>query len=365
MADDRLNLVAGFKDNASAGVRKLGKNLADIKPSHGMAAAQKWMETFRKGSDQTVAAIRPVTGMMNSIGVGGLAASLSIGEMVKQFKELADSTLTLKELSRQSRISEDDLRRLRYAGERFHLNPDAVNGAINSWSAQMVGFRMHTSKFYNELALMNADVAQKIAHESPIEGLKDTLDYISRIKDPQVRKMWADDAGVGDMLPMLNRGPDGLASIFADAAREVKPMTQEMKDAVERFNTSVTNLRQAWDNIENDIGPSVLNPLAATIDKLDEALKLAAASPGDAAAGAAIIAGSFAAFWARARIMRGSRLAGGTGFDRAAGEMQGAAAEQVRDHLRRGCGRVPPRRARDERPRGRCARGWYRRAWRA
>ncbi len=326
MADD-LKLKASFDDKASAGVRKLGKTLAEVKPSHGMAAAQKWMETFHKGADRTVGALRPVSGMLNSVGVGGLAASLSIGEMVKQFRELADSTLTMKELGRQSRMSATEIARLQYAAGKLHVDPSAMSGAIGSWSSKMVEFRMHTSQFYRDLMRQNSDVAAKIESDSPVDGLKRALDFISRIKDPQIQKRWADDAGLGDLVPMLGKGPDGLAAAFADAGREVKPITQEMQDAADRFNEATNRFNQTWANFKNDLGPSILDPLSHTLDKLDDGMKWAAKYPGDAAAAAATIAGSAAALYARYRLMRA--LSGGGGsMGRAAGELAGAATKQ-------------------------------------
>ena len=325
MTDSQLRLVAKLDDKASAGVQKLTKGLSGVKPTHGMAQAQKWFADFRGGADKTVASLRPVTGLMNSVGVGGLAASLSIAEMVKQFKELADSALSLRELSRQSRISAGDLQRLSYVASRFHIDPKAMDGAVDSWSGKMVQFKIHVGDFYNYLMRQNADVAAKIGRDSPVDALKDTLDYISRIANPQIQKQVADIAGLGGIVPVFGKGPDGLAAVFADAAREVKPMSKELQDAADRFNTSVVNFNQTWTNFENSIGPSVLDPLSRTLDKLDEGLKFAAQYPGDAAAAAATIAGSFAALYLRFKIMRGSALGSGAGLGRAASELTGAA----------------------------------------
>ena len=326
---DRLELEARFNDHASAGVKRLGKVLEGVRPSNGMMAAQKWMGEFRGAAEKANVAVRPLSTGLSAVGIGGLAASLSMGELVKQFKELADDTLTMKELGRQSRMSATEIARLQYAAGKLHVDPGAVNGAINSWSSKMVEFRRHTGLFYTELLRQNSDVARKIAADSPVDGLKDTLDFLSRIKDPQIQKRWADEAGLGDVVPMLGKGPQGLAEAFAEAAREVKPISQEIVDAAERLNASVNKFNQSWSNLKNDIGPSILDPLSHTIDKLDDALKFAAQYPGDAAAAAATIAGSLAALYARARIMRGSKLAGGGGaMDRAAGEMAGAASEQ-------------------------------------
>lgn len=273
MADDRLRLKAEFDDKASAGVRRLGKTLADLKPSNGMAAATKWMADFRGAADKANVAVRPISGSLTALGIGGLAASLSMGELVRQFKGLADSTLNLRELSRQSRISMDDLRQLRYAAGKLHVDPKALDGALSGFSDKMLDARRHTGDFYTYLLRQNADVAQKITSESPVEALKDTLGYLSRITDPQIQQRVADLAGLGNLTPMLGKGPDGLAAAFADAAREVEPLSQAMVKAADRLNESTNRLGQRWENLLNDIGPKVIDPMTGVVDKLDAAFK--------------------------------------------------------------------------------------------
>lgn len=262
-----------------------------------------------------------------------------MSELVKQFKDLADSTLSMRELGRQTGLTATQISQLQYAAGKLHVDPAAVGGAISSWSSKMVEFRRHTGEFYTYLLRQNGDVAQKIAADNPVDAMKDTLDYLSRIPTAamkagasaadaaQIQKRVADAAGVGDLVPMLGKGPQGLAEAFADAAREVKPISAEMQAAADRFNEATNRFNQSWSNLKNDIGPAVIDPLTRTIDKLDEGLKFAAQFPGDAAAAAATIAGGLAAFWVRARIMRGSMISGGAG---ASGEMVGAAREQVK-----------------------------------
>ena len=325
MADDRLRLRAEFDDKASAGVRRLGKTLGDVKPSNGMAAATKWMADFRGAADKANVAVRPITSSLSALGVGGLAASLSMAELVRQVKELAGGALDLRDLSRQSLISVGDLQKLQFVAAKVRIDPAALSGALVGFSDKMLDLKRHTGEFYTYLLRQNEGVAQKIAADSPVDALKDTLDYLSRIKDPAIQRRVADTMNLGAFVPMLGKGPDGLAAMFAEAGREVKPITQAMIEASERLNESTTNLNQSWANLKNDIGPSIINPLSNVIDRLDGTLKLAAAHPGETGAIAGIGAGSAAALYARYRIMRGSSLAGGAGLGRAAGELTGAA----------------------------------------
>ena len=334
---DRLELEARFNDHASAGVKRLGKTLGEVKPTSGMAAANKWMGEFRGAAEKANVAVRPLTTTMTALGVGGLAASMSLGEIVKQMRELGDSTLAMKELSRMSGMTVDQIRRLEYAARKLHVDPAAVSGAIDQWSGKMVEFRRHVGPLYTEMMRQNQDVAKKIASEDPAQGFRDTLDFLSRIPAAamkagasaadaaQIQKRWAEEAGVGDMVPALSKGPEGIRDAMAEATQRVKPMTQAMVDAAEKMADSTNRMNQSWGNLKNDLGPSFLNPMSRMIDRLDEVLKGASAAPGDAAAVAGVGALSAAALFARRRIMAGSKIAGGAGLDRAAGELTGAA----------------------------------------
>ena len=324
---DRLELEARFNDHASAGVKRLGKTLETVRPSNGMQAAQKWMGDFRGAAEKANVAVRPITGTLTALGVGGLAASMSMSELVKQIKGLSDSTLNMRELSRQSRISMGDLQRLQYVATKFHMDPAAVDGVLAGWSDKMLDLKKHTGDFYNELMRQNQDVAAKIQADSPVEALKDTLEFLSRIKDPALQRRWADSMNLGALVPMLGKGQQGLAEAFAEAGREVKPITQAMVEAADKLNASTARMTQSWTNLKNDIGPSVIEPLSHVIDRLDATLKLAAANPGDAAAVAGVGALTAGALYARRRIMRGSKIAGG-GAEGA--ELVGAAREQVK-----------------------------------
>ncbi len=270
---DRLELEARFNDHASAGVKRLGKTLDSVKPSNGMQAASAWMKDFRTTAEKANVAVRPMTTTLTALGVGGLAASMSLGEIVKQMRDLGDSTLTMKELGRQSGMTMDQIRRLNYAAGKLHVDPAAVTNAIKSWSNQMLDFRTTRSEFYRQLMHNNnADVAKKIAADSPEQGFKDTLDYLSRIPAAamkagksqadamQIQRRMADMAGVGDMVPALAQGPEGIRDAMAEAAQNVKPMTAEMVAAAEKMNSSTNRMNHVVGQLQERHRPDVPRP---------------------------------------------------------------------------------------------------------
>ena len=282
---DRLELEARFNDHASAGVKRLGKALGDVKPTNGMAAASKWMAEFRGAADKAFKPAQQVQGALTGIGIGGLAASMSMGAIVKTFRDLADSTATMKELGRQSGMATIEIQRLQFVAGQLHVDPAAVSGAIDTWSSKMVEFRRHTGQLYTEMMRQNGDVAAKIASEDPAQGFRDTLDFLSRIPAAamkagasaadaaQIQKRWADEAGVGDLVPALAKGPEGLRDAYAEATREVKPLTKELEAQAEALNQSLNRLDQTWKNFKTEFGPTVIGGITGAVNELQDVLE--------------------------------------------------------------------------------------------
>ena len=274
---DRLELEARFNDHASAGVKRLGKTLGDVKPSNGMAQATAWMQGFRKEADNAFKASRNMPSVLSGIGIGGLAASMSLGALARSLKSAADNALDLREIGRESGMAAVEVQRLQFAVSKLHVDPSKVAGAIDAWSDKMVEFRRHVGPLYTEMMRQNSDVAAKIASEDPAQGFRDTLDFLSRIPAAamkagssaadaaQIQKRWAETAGVGDMVPALAKGPEGIRDAMAEAALKVKPISQEMIDAAERMNASTVNFNQSWTNLLNSVGPSLIDPLTGAI----------------------------------------------------------------------------------------------------
>lgn len=344
MTDETLRLRAEFKNNASAGIKTLSKDLAAVKPHGGMLAAQRWMSDFRAAGQKAAEATRPLSGALNSLGVGGIAASLSLGEMVKQFRDLAAEIPRLRELSRESGISETQIKRMAYAARMLGADGDKVGGAISVWAGKMAEFRKHGGAFYQELLHGNQDLAKKMAAEGPNEMLEDTLGFLARF--PEGAKAYArsmgqimSDAdavqgqkklteelfGGDDILPLV-ANLQKMQQAFASADKDVTPITPQLIQQAEALNQSLARFDQTWSNFKSEVGPTVLNGLSETVDKLDRVFKLVQAHPVETG----IAAGGAAALYARNRIMRGSQTFGlrdaATKHLEAAAALKGAAA---------------------------------------
>ena len=345
--DEKLRFIVDLQNKASAELRKLQRDMGGVKQTPGMTSAGNWFRQLETASAASTKAIRPLAGGLNAIGVGGLAAGLSIAGLVGQFRDLARSLPALQELSRQSGISKTEILRLQYAASKLHVDPSKMTGAIDTWSAKMVAFQKESGEIYFQMQNGSAGLAEKMRKEYPTDpaaALKDQLKWLAAIpaeaeragksvqEAAQLQKYWVGRT-LGDegLEQFFGKGIEGVTAALDEAAQRVHPVTEDLAKAASNFDDSILNFSTTWSNFENDVGPVFLNPLSAALDKLDGALNLAAKYPDEAATAAGVIAGGLAALRIRNRLMRGSALGGGrssAALGRAAGEMTGAAEVQ-------------------------------------
>lgn len=352
MTDQQLRLKATVQNEASAEIRRLARDVGTVKKSSGMTALSKWFGEFSGASDQAAKAVRPLSTGLSTIGVSGLAAGLSITGLVSQFRDLAKAVPALQELSRQSGMSRTEIERLKYAAANLNVDPSKMSGAIASFSEQMVQFRHHTGALYAEMARGSQGLANKIAAEDPAAGFKDMAGWLARIPDAaqragksvadsvQIQRHYTQEAfGDADMAQIFAKGPQGFADAYAEAAKNVKPITDELVAQSEAFNQAINRFDNSWNNLKNDLGTSILPGLTAATEGLRKVFDMVKAEP----ALAATAAGGLGAVLLRRRIMSGSTLAGGAGLNRAAGDLTGAAGalKGAAAALERGGGRGP------------------------
>ena len=120
MADDDLNISAGFKDNASDGVNKLGKNVENTtnkisSMDKAASAATKSLRAYQKATGQTAKSVSDVSKNAGTLsealkktGVSALNAfnKLDVGQINKEFAKLSSGEIErLNELLREAGIS--------------------------------------------------------------------------------------------------------------------------------------------------------------------------------------------------------------------------------------------------------------------
>lgn len=266
---ERLRLEAEMRDNATPGIRRLRRELEAVQRTPGMESASRWMDAFSEKSRGFVRDGGGVSGTMHSIGIGGIAAAASLGELVRQFKELAEHTEDMRELGRQTGLSTDQVNQLSYAAGKLHLDPEKMTSALTAWSDKMFDFRRHVGDLYGELNQFDPSFARKLSFETPEQQLHDIFDYLGKIQDPQLQKRWtALFFGSGDLSRVFAEGPKAMNEAWDEAMTKVAKITPELEKQTAALHNSVIEFNTAWTNFETSIGPAVFKGLKETTDEL-------------------------------------------------------------------------------------------------
>ncbi len=338
--DERLRLIVELQNKASAEIRKLGKDLAGVKPGAGAKATASWFQTLETASGSANKALRPLAGGLSTIGVSGLAAGLSVAGLITQFRDLAKAMPALQELSRQTGISKTELERLKATAANLNIDPSKMTAAIGAFSGEMVQFSKQSGEVYAEMQNGASGLARKIAgewKEHPEQALKDYLGWLAEIpaaaqragksaqEGVQIQRYWAQKGlGDADMAQIVGKGMAGFQEAYRQAAQDVGQITDEMVRQSEAFDRSITRFDASWNNLKRDLGAEVLPALTATTDGLRKLFDEVKNEPELAGIGAA----SLGALYGRRRLMRAAGGGAGGIAPATAAKIEGAAVEQ-------------------------------------
>ena len=249
MSEERLRLIAEFRDNASAGVRRLGRELGEVRETPGMNAAAKWMKGFELNAKAIQQAGAGAGSVMGSLGLGGVAAAGGIAAAVKSFKDLADQTTTLQSISRETGIAVTQLKIFQNAARDLHVDPGSITKGVENLTGQLDLARRGLGNLYGLLNQVEPEFMRKIMNEDPTSAMKDVLDRLAKIPDAYVRaghsladgiqeqKRWT-QAMLGDegINRMVEQGPKALADAMARAAKNTPVVTKAMIEAAEALH---------------------------------------------------------------------------------------------------------------------------------
>ncbi len=277
--EERLRLIAEFRDNASAGVRRLGRELGEVRETPGMTSAARWMQGFTTNARAAQQAGTGAGSIMGSLGIGGLAAAGGIAAAVKSFKDLAEQKIALQSLSRETGLAVDQINILKHAARDMHVDPEAMSAGIKNFTGEMEQARLGLGKLYGALNLENPALANKLKSEGPAEAVKDYLDWLSRIPDAQMKagksqadgialqKRWLSlGFGSDDVDKLVEQGPAKLAEALADAAKNTPKTTQAMIAGAEALSKAVHDLDDAIEKVQTDAGPFIFKQLTQATD---------------------------------------------------------------------------------------------------
>ena len=269
--DPRLRLQAELKDNASPGIRKIGKELRDVKKNQGMEQAQKWFEGFNKEAMAFTKSRIDITGTMGALGLGGLTAAGSLAGLTLQFKALADHTYKMQQLGAATGMTINQINQWEKTAGRFHVPTDVFEGVLEGWSEQMRLFVQKRNELFGKLNSVDAGEANKLVGlaKDPSAQFMEVFRWMSTLKTTAEQNYWAKEFfGVETMQQLISKGFPALQEKFEKVKATTKEITQEQLDQADKFNTALSDFNGALGNFETQVAPKFLGALTTILDKL-------------------------------------------------------------------------------------------------
>lgn len=264
---ERLRLEAEFRDRGvQSGIRKIGTELEGIKQTPGMTQATKWLGEVNQKANGLGAGRGLVTEFMTGLALGGLSAATSVAGLVKTFGDLANRTAGLKEVSRQTGLTLDQVNQLQRAGERLYIDPAKMTAGLETLSGKMFDFKNHMGDLYGELSQRFPDFARKLSLEKPQEQIKDIFAWLAKIDDPQLQRRWTEAfMGDGELSRLLTNGGADFAQAMRDAAGHAARMTPELQAQAKAFHDAQLDFRDTLEDAETAVGPTILKGMTAIV----------------------------------------------------------------------------------------------------
>ena len=272
MADERLRLIAELKDNASKQLQILNKEMKSIKLSPGMEQTNKWFRNFSEQARGFVKDGGGISGAMSSIGIGSITAAASLTELTRQFKELADKTIGMRELGRETGLSVDQLRQLNATAE--HFSYDKMSGAVQHLTDAMPEFRRGFGELHDQLAGRWPDLVNKLRTEDTASQLKDIAKFMGEIKNPGDQRNFAElFFGDKDAARLFSEGSKGFLDEWAHFAQTMPRVTSDMMKQAQALHDSVNEFTTSWENFETTVAPTVFKGLTIATEDFETAFK--------------------------------------------------------------------------------------------
>ena len=272
--DQKLRLIAELKNSASPEIKRIAKDLNEVRRSQGMEQAEKWFKGFNEATREFGKGGATVGSVLSNIGVGGLTAAASLAGLVQSFRDLAQRTTDLKEIGRQTGLTVDQVNQLQMAGEKLHIDPQKMTAGLETLADKMLDFRRHMGELYGTLNQFDPQFASKLSLDKPEQQIKDIVQWLGHIQDPALQKRWTEAfLGDGGLSRLLTHDGRDFANALADAQAHAAKITPDMQAQAESLYQAVTQFDQSWQNFETSIGPAVFKQLREAVEDFSAAFK--------------------------------------------------------------------------------------------
>jgi hypothetical protein len=229
---------------------------------------------FRSGLDQSQGRLSRfgsfAKGAFLAVGAAAIGAAAAMGAVVKSAIDTADE---ISKMSQRVGVSVESLSRLAYAGSLADVSLDTLGTSFSKLAKNMTDIAMGKgagAKAALDLlgvSAFNLDGSLR----APDAVLASIADRFATMPDGAAKTALAIQlfgrAGA-EMIPMLNGGSAGLASMAAEADRLGVTLDTKSARAAEQFNDQITRFQAIFQGIANKIMVAVLpalNELAAVL----------------------------------------------------------------------------------------------------
>jgi hypothetical protein len=229
---------------------------------------------FRSGLDQSQGRLSRfgsfAKGAFLAVGAAAIGAAAAMGAVVKSAINTADE---ISKMSQRVGVSVESLSQLAYAGSLADVSLDTLGTSFSKLAKNMTDIAM--GKGAGAKAALDALGVTAFnldgSLRAPDAVLKSIADRFATMPDGAAKTALAIQlfgrAGA-EMIPMLNGGSAGLASMAAEADRLGITLDTKSARAAEQFNDQITRFQAIFQGIANKIMVAVLpalNELAAVL----------------------------------------------------------------------------------------------------
>ncbi len=301
MATEKMRLEAEMRDSASPAIAKLRRELTElqnvsregraisklnselaalrreasgVRVLPGMGAVSGWFrKTGAEASDFAKAASGASTAF-STLGIGGLAATASIGGLAAAMREMGNRTLAMRELGREIGVSTDYLNAFSHAGQSFGVSSEAMQSALNHLSGQMPEFKRNYGALFNELSRW-PDLIKKLQGEGAEDQVKDIVKFLGQAKlqnEPQLQKQLAEliFGNGADIEKLFAHGAQGLLNEIQRQQSKLGTISPEMLKAAQDYRDAQIGFTDSLEKFETTIGPRFLGVMSKIVDKATE-----------------------------------------------------------------------------------------------
>jgi hypothetical protein len=238
----------------------MANNLGALTVSLGLDAAEymrgltKAEYEAKKTSDRLTAQFKQAAGAIASIGLGAL--------FVNSIKNAANYADEIAKLSVRAGETAEEMSKLAYAARQADVDNNTLAKGLRELSADA----LEGGKNLSALGIKVTDASGKV--KTGAELFRELSEVISRTVDPQQKAALAAQVlgnKLGpELIPLLNAGKEGLASLGDEAERFGRVVTTDAAKAAEAFNDNLTKLSEASSGIAAQLAGPVIESLANT-----------------------------------------------------------------------------------------------------